>query len=543
MDINLYLDADPDQREQQIGAFQSSHDEWQEYKRIIQLHETNAVSLTDDDVKQLLGEESNKKDDGTKLTLKSLAHSLFQPGMKYIGTICIPSLGDDVGHAHDSDSDDGDDTVIIDTVNDTDTVNDEQPVDNAGENTATDSDAQLETGDRTTTSPNPSGVEQYELVILEKGTDEFGNDFILGAHTAYHDTQCVHINYHIRDANGQTSEEVLDIEYEDEETCIKGSWNPSSCCLEGYVRQRLQANDGAFHTSDEVTHVFTLYPCTYQCPRGRGVRSEQSSFQEDLLSVKTRAVVELRNRANSKGFESADNYNDLFKPDGLKIEFEDLQALKHKRALSATDNVQIRSIWKLRGSNWEDLSNCCSMISEKTCARFRYRTSLLDRTSFGSGDEQRVFFEKWKRVGFCLAKAHAEWDSCDNSTARVFSIAFVLCRNLQIVSSSLQSMMYKSRRLGQNYDMLESSWRRANARKPTDFLTQFEVSSHEVSRQFTCSICFEGVANEGEEDLALALYKLPCSHCFHGACLQKWFHNSHVTCPICRAPVTDPDKK
>lgn len=485
MDNSLYLNADPVQCEKQISTFQSSHDEWQNSKRILRLQETTGVQ----------GEEYHDKDDKS-LTLESVAHLLFQPGMKFIGKICIPSLGDG-------------------------------PINGNGEN-------------------NVMEKEPYELLILERGV-EFGNDFILGAHNAYDDTQCVYININIRFADGQTSEQVLDIDYEDEETCIKGRWNTSSCCLEGCVRQRIQANDGAFHSSNEVTHIFTLHPCTNDFPSGRGLTNEslQSSFQEDLTSAKSKAVVELRNTIYSKGLECAGSYNDLFQAEGLNIDLDDLQALKSKTCLLPTDSDKVRSIWKLRESNWADLSKCRSMMSEQTCARFRHRAYLLDQVSFESGEEKRVFFEKWKRAGFCLHKAHAEWDNCEIFSARVFQIAYVLSRGLEMeaLRYTLHNMLYKSRRLYQNYDNLESSWRRAKARQPLDFFTQFEVSSHEVSEQFTCSICFEGVANEENDvNLTIALYRLPCSHCFHGACVQKWFH-CHLTCPICRSTVTDADNK
>jgi len=535
---SLYLDADPDQRENQISAFQSSHDEWQENKRILQLHEETGVRFTDDYVKQLLGEDNrtDDDDDGKILTIEDIADLLFRPGMKYIGTICIPTMRPIDGN----DSDEEDEM--------TDARNATQPVDiffsdNDDDDAAITSNAQPVAGNSTTASSNHSGVETYELVILERGDDEFGNSFILGAHHAYDDTQCVFINIGIRDSDGPTSEQVLGIEYEDEETCIKGIWNKSSCRLEGCVRQRLQANDGAFHSSDEVTHVFTLYPCTNECPSGRGLGNEplQSSFQEDLTSAKTRAVVELRNRTFSKERECAYCYNNIFKSDGLKIEPEDLRTLKLKASLSPTDSVQVRSVWKLRESNWDDLSRCYSMLSERTCARFRYRASLLDGASFESGEERKVFFEKWKRAGFCLDKAHAEWDSCGIGNARVVQIVYVLSRNLASLTFALKRMMYKTSRLYQNYDILESSWRRAKARPPTDFFRQFEVSSHEVSEQFTCSICFDGVSYQDNEGANIALYKLPCSHCFHGLCLQKWFH-SHVTCPICRSQVTDSDE-
>lgn len=549
MEISLYFDADPEQREKQIAEFQSSHDQWRECKHLLKLHETShqkvtGLSFTHADVEQLLGEKIDKiDDDGTTLTLEGLAHSLFQPGMKFAGTICIPSLGDALRvRVHDSDSDSDSDEDIFEPYASRNSNDDSaQSAGNTGGSAATGSDAQQEASrDGTNSSSNTAAVERYELVILEKGTDEFGNGFIMGAHTAYQDTQCVYINFSIRDSD---AEQVLDIEYEDEETCIKGTWDSSSCCFSGVVRQRLVANDGAFHTSNEVTHVFTLYPCTFECTSGRGLTNEislQSSFQEDLLSAETRAYVKLRHRSNSKGFESVENYNNLFKSDGLKIELADFQTLSRKRTLSATDNEQVRSIWKLRESDWEDLSNCCSMLSEITCAKFRYRTSLLDQASFESGEEKRVFFENWKRVGFCLAKANAEWDSCNSSASQLYWFAIVLCRPFQVDNSSLSSMMYKSRRLYQNFNHLEKSWRRANARMPTDFLTQYEVSCQEVTQQFTCSICFDGV-DAGDSNIAL--YRLPCSHCFHGSCLKQWFHSSHATCPICRSPVTDEKSK
>ncbi|KAE9604792.1 hypothetical protein Lal_00010911 [Lupinus albus] len=29
--------------------------------------------------------------------------------------------------------------------------------------------------------------------------------------------------------------------------------------------------------------------------------------------------------------------------------------------------------------------------------------------------------------------------------------------------------------------------------------------------------------------------ELPCKHFFHRCCLDKWFHNKHTTCPLCRS--------
>ena len=428
MDISLYLDSDSERREKQISDFLSSHKEWQEYKRTLHLYETKGDQLTDDNVKLLVGgiTSDNTKDEGDDetLTLENISDLLFRPGMKFRGTICIPSLG----RAEDSDSDNndahGDMLGVIDGVidEDEDEVSLQAHDANVSRNTNNIHAFQsaLAPSNSTTTLPNDdaipasnrAGAEQkiYELVILEKGEDEFGNDFILASHSAYDDTQCVYINVQIT--------ESLYVTYEDEETCISGCWTASTCSLDGFVRQRLQANDGAFHTCDEVTHVFSLKP----------------SFQEDLRSSKTRAFVELRNQTYKKGLECVEIFNDIFKSDGLRIELDDFQALKSRTALLSTDNERVKSLWKLRESNWKDLLSLCSNNSEKTCARYRWQASFLDSASFETVEKRSAFFEKLNNAGFCLRKAHSEWDHCNVAATRVVQIALALSR---ATSSSL----------------------------------------------------------------------------------------------------------
>ena len=488
---SLHLDADPDQRENQINAFQSCHDEWQECKqKLLSIqNETELVMLTEDDTMQLLGEEYNNINVDGNVTLESLAHSLFRPGMRYVGSICIPSLGPSLSDNEDEDSDVAQQAGI---------------------------------GEK----------EPYELIILETEKDEFGNDFVLGSHTAYGDTQCVHVDFGIREANNtQNSDQVLDIAYEDEETCIRGVWNPMKCCLEGCVRQRLQANDGAFHSSDDVSHVFTLYPCTNELPMGRRNGMLQTSFHDDLFSTKTRAMVKLRNVTYVKENKCASTYIDLFKSVGLKIEMEDLARLHVTVEESDDESASVESLRRLRGSNWGDLSQNCVMKLEKTCARFRYMASLLDKAIFDTDDDKEAFFDNWKEAGFCLATAHDEWDMCNGHIARLTPVAYVLSHSQDNLIIKLHEMVYKATRISQNYGNLESSWRRAKARKSIDFLKQFEVSCNEAPPQCACSICFEEL---GSEDL---IYRLPCSHCYHGPCLQQWLHNN-VTCPTCRSSVS-----
>ncbi|EXB82546.1 E3 ubiquitin-protein ligase RHA2A [Morus notabilis] len=44
-----------------------------------------------------------------------------------------------------------------------------------------------------------------------------------------------------------------------------------------------------------------------------------------------------------------------------------------------------------------------------------------------------------------------------------------------------------------------------------------------------CCVCFCGF--EADEEVS----ELSCKHFFHKNCLDKWFHNKHTTCPLCRS--------
>lgn len=52
---------------------------------------------------------------------------------------------------------------------------------------------------------------------------------------------------------------------------------------------------------------------------------------------------------------------------------------------------------------------------------------------------------------------------------------------------------------------------------------EVDRDDHDVT---SCSICMEDLG-------AAAASRLPCSHAFHGGCIQKWLYTSHY-CPLCR---------
>eukprot|EP00571_Detonula_confervacea_P007216 CAMPEP_0172329396 /NCGR_PEP_ID=MMETSP1058-20130122/60858_1 /TAXON_ID=83371 /ORGANISM="Detonula confervacea, Strain CCMP 353" /LENGTH=574 /DNA_ID=CAMNT_0013046567 /DNA_START=418 /DNA_END=2142 /DNA_ORIENTATION=- len=268
----------------------------------------------------------------SSMSLDQLSEMLLRPGMKFQGHICVPGF---VGISQIDEEDD----EILDGIT-SDTNNNDDNNDSVGDGESSDN------SNNGSTNPSPSRESSeeesremgktYELVVMERGKDALGHAYLLATHVAYGDEQCVNIRLNIREVditegqqNGegggcseslkghQSTTRRLEVEYADGETCCFGSWNPTKFRLEGHVRQMLQANDGVFHTSDAVTHVFTLYPCTGCFPVGRkggaaideasilakledglvaaGTTSDQHSslslYEKDILSRDTRAVV------------------------------------------------------------------------------------------------------------------------------------------------------------------------------------------------------------------------------------------------------------
>ena len=49
-----------------------------------------------------------------------------------------------------------------------------------------------------------------------------------------------------------------------------------------------------------------------------------------------------------------------------------------------------------------------------------------------------------------------------------------------------------------------------------------------------CSICYENINIEDNNT-----YTLECNHCYHAACIIKWFRNDHSNCPLCNDATID----
>ncbi|KAE9450306.1 hypothetical protein RHGRI_030511 [Rhododendron griersonianum] len=54
-----------------------------------------------------------------------------------------------------------------------------------------------------------------------------------------------------------------------------------------------------------------------------------------------------------------------------------------------------------------------------------------------------------------------------------------------------------------------------------------------------CCVCLSSLEEGGEHS---GTRVLPCSHEFHGACIDTWFSGRRKTCPVCRFLVEDEEK-
>ena len=566
---------------------------------------------------------SKRGDHFHELSLEKLSELLFSPGMKYRGKIRIPGLRvRSTGMtAAIADSDDDAD-VEIDNMNNDDGSGEDNESSNRhhvrNNESSNDGSINNEASTMSSVRRNPICVsmneDTYELVILERGKDALGNQYVLARHHAYGDEQCVHIHLSISNQDKSEEEVVLDkpwsssvttegsrmleIEYADGETVCKGYWNAIDCRLQGHVRQRVQVNEGVFHVSDVVTHVFTLYPCTHDFPLGRdymvdgatllrefadaankhdvdldgdgysGVEDGNKAvhisfypFEKDLLSTDTRALIALRRRTHTALMDSLHNYNDLFQ----HLDLDASKLLQLRRGLLACNAMQdfefldekLNCLYQLRHVEWSRLLTAASMNGEQTCAEYRRRAALLDETYFETTDDRTKFLGRWSEAKFDLMSAHSEWNRAEILAANVSRLACIFNRSstssMAIYPASVYPVIAMCNRIYANYDCLESAYRRAEGRLPRVALMKSEIptplkkhNSNGVDgasfQEACCAICQTLLlVTEGDDiqqDVPLdPIYKLPCTHCFHGLCVQQWLHDN-TSCPVCRFDLT-----
>lgn len=473
-------------------------------------------------------------DDTGPLSLEDLSLSLFAPGMKFRGHIRIPGINNNSEAAK----------------NDT-----------------------------------------YELVVIKRGVDLLGNEFLLARHSAYEDEQCVHIKLKISvEECDERSLPVLRAEYGDGETVCKGYWNVQQHRLEGNVRQRVQVNDGVFHTSDAVTHVFTLYPCTNEFPLGRdGAKEEDSkdnargmgngceetrhdevagaiggtdeaksppslsSFEADLLSLETRAIISCRRQTHDDRRQLILGINQFYSSMNIgRFELPQLQLLlsafsNHRDNVFQQDE-KLGLLFQLRDVKWKELLAAISMHAEEIVAEFRRRASLLDETCFETNLDRDLFIRAFvKKANMGFGSAHEEMNECEMLSKNIGSLIFAF-DNSMATSTGLYRVNVMRHRFRANYNCFESAYRRAEARLSLSELAKYEATRSSLQLAMegvsneddaTCAICQSSLleSEDGEEKDEKTFVVLPCKHGFHRHCAKQWLHD-HSSCPVCRSDLT-----
>jgi hypothetical protein len=501
----------------------------------------------------------------SQLSLEQLAELLFTPGMRYRGNIRIPGFKDaETETAAAERSSNADESTGTSRRNNTSTT--------AAEKATKSSPHQTE----------PERDDTYELIILKRDKDALGNAYILAHHKAYDDEQCVHIKWKIK------NDEIC-VEYEDGETVCKGQWNPTHHRLDGNVCQRLQHNDGAFHTRSAVTHVFTLNPCTYAFPLGRhssetehvvvhntkfweqpytGNEKEElaklresikgddgGSFDADITSLHTRAIVRHRNRTHVFLMKALLGLNDFFVSLGIgHIELLQLRQLlsifRDESKHPFNDDEIMGMLLKLRRVRWFDLLSAVSIHSEQTSAELRRRSGLLEAEHFDTREQRLDLIERWKETKMDLAGAHTIWNHCEMLGKNIRGLAFAFDHGL-IRDSSMFPLQVMRHRLMSNYYCFESAYKRAESRMAICDVTDYAITRNILrlglegsdEQNISCPICLHSLladedVDDGEEvsETDDIIYKLPCSHCFHSRCVKQWLHNNS-SCPVCRADL------
>jgi len=497
------------------------------------------------------------------IPLKKLKEVLFRPGMKFRGEIVVPGMGSNSSPFVNDDSEEENELELEDDSDST------QPSRRRSDSNSMPNERGRASSNTDESNEGEESRKSYELVVYRTGEDPFGNYTIAASHAAYGDEQSVRIQLSTEEIEGSDSKKRLKVKYSDGETICEGYWNGEKFRLEGNVRQKLQANDGIFHTS-EVTHVFTLYPCTSYFPAGRDEEentvasaatkkltdqppdniSSIPSLEVDLLSRDTTAIAAHRKRTEDTNKVCMEQFLGIFvipppleRPDMATLRMF-LSLLEHRpgelSSIESQLNEKQKLYCKLHNVDFSELLTQANRAEgEHTCATFRSRAVLLDSFHFNTIQHRDEFIAEWKEKKIDLQGNHQYWDRVN---FLMKSISQMLVTFDTITSKHQLLILNSMHRLHVSYECLESAYRRAEKRLSKEELAKYEIDIDQQHQEglnnVDCIICQMPLLDEGGGEDMSCLYKLPCSHCFHKKCVEQWLHNNS-TCPACRLDLTN----
>jgi len=97
--------------------------------------------------------------------------------------------------------------------------------------------------------------EEYRLYVSRIVSDDMDRPVLVGRHRGYGDEQACDLLLTVK---GSGAEQFVQLEYSDYETVCSGRVDAAEGTISGQVSQLMHGDDGFYHPSKDVTHVFSL---------------------------------------------------------------------------------------------------------------------------------------------------------------------------------------------------------------------------------------------------------------------------------------------
>jgi len=307
--------------------------------------------------------------------------------------------------------------------------------------------------------------------------------------------------------------------------------------ISGQVSQLMHGDDGFYHPSKDVTHVFSLR---------QAQRLNRSIRLDDILQC-----IVVRHEyymAHESLVTALDSWGRAI---GAAHD-QDIEAL-----VSAEQRNALKAINWQCATGSEGVLDVFANLSEELCAKLRRQAILMGQLQFQDVKAKRADLKRLQKRGLSRLEVHK---STDNIIHRFEALlrAWKLVRHDSSTLTDMLSICTKVQfRLKQSFERFDTALRCAEAR-PTHSAVQSwrrcrssnGDAANASAERVLCMICMvalddetrEGeatpaAAKEGENHSKDSLM-LPCGHCFHESCVSVWLHcNAH--CPCCRLDVSE----